>query len=38
MKNWKMKSNGEVDDSARLDVDHELPAEGEESQSTASDA
>src|ERR1019366_2776382 len=35
MKNWKMKSNGEVDDSAPLDVDHELPAEGEESQAAA---
>ena len=35
MKNWKMKSNGEVDNSAPLDVDHELPAEGEESQSAA---
>ncbi len=35
MKNWKMKSNGEVDGSAPLDVDHELPAEGEESQAAA---
>jgi molecular chaperone GrpE len=37
MKNWNMKSNGEVDDSAPLDVDHELPAsESEAAQPPAS--
>jgi molecular chaperone GrpE len=36
MKKWNTKSNGEVDASEQLDVDHELPAEGEESQSAAS--
>lgn len=36
MKNWNTKSNGEVDASEQLDVEHELPAEGEESQASAS--
>jgi molecular chaperone GrpE len=36
MKKWNTKSNGEVDASEQLDVEHELPAEGEESQSAAS--
>ncbi len=36
MKNWNMKSNGEVDDSAPLDVEHELPpSESEETQPAA---
>jgi molecular chaperone GrpE len=35
MANWKRKSNGEVDEPAHLDVDHELPAsEGEEAAAT----
>jgi molecular chaperone GrpE len=38
MKNWNMKSNGGVDDSAQLDVEHELPAEGQESQITTAAA
>lgn len=34
MANWNRKSNGEVDASANLDVEHELP-EGEETQAAA---
>ena len=38
MKNWNTKSNGEVDDSAQLDVEHELPAEGQETQTATAAA
>lgn len=38
MKNWKMDPNGEVDNSAPLDVEHELPPSDETQTATAANA